>query len=129
MNEFLLELFGTTNLAKYSAWIILSFIGGLTALLIRNHLTTWKSYSIDYVQILTNLLITFIFIRFGQEVFHVEPAAGSTFLLGLSGNEIALRILRKYLDKKQREEDKLNALAEEQQGPGGSNPPPGKDDK
>lgn len=103
MNTFLLELFGTTELAKYLAWIVLSFIGGLTALLIRNQLTNLKSYSVNYVQVLTNLLITFVFIRFGQEVFHLEPAGGSSFLLGLSGNEIAIRVLKKYLDKKEEE--------------------------
>lgn len=124
METFLLELFGTTNIPKYLAWILLSFIGGLTALLVRNHLTSLKSYSVNFLQVLTNLLITFIFIRFGQEIFHLEPAAGSTFLLGLSGNELALGILKKYLDKKQLE-DKI----EQSNGIGGSNPPPGKDEK
>jgi len=122
MKTFLLELFGVVDLPSYLAWLILSIIGAITATLIRNHLTTLKSFPINPVQLLTGILITFVFIRFSLELTGLTPNAFGAFLIGLGGNEIALGLLKRFLEKK-----KLEAYSDD--GPGGSNPPPDPDDK
>lgn len=122
MNKFLLELFGTVDLPTYLAWIILSIIGAVTATLVRNHLTTLKSFPINAVQLLTGVLITFIFIRFSLELTSLTPNAFGAFIIGLGGNEIALALLKKFLEKK-----KMETFADD--GIGGSTPPPKKDEK
>lgn len=115
MKTFTLELFGTVDLPSYLAWIILSIIGAITATLVRNHLTTLKSFPVNAVQLLTGILITFIFIRFSLELTGLTPNAFGAFAIGLGGNELALGFLKRYLEKK-----KLDVIADD--GPGGSNP-------
>jgi len=119
METFLLELFGTVDLPSYLAWFILSIIGAITASLVRNHLTTLKSFPVNAVQLLTGILITFIFIRFSLELTGLTPNAFGAFAIGLGGNELALGFLKRYLEKK-----KLDASADDIGGGGIKNPPP-----
>lgn len=113
MNTFIIELFGTVDLPTYLAWIVLSIIGAVTATLVRNHLTTLKSFPVNAVQLLTGILITFIFIRFSLELTGLTPNAFGAFVIGLGGNEIALALLKKFLEKKKVELDIKNAVADD----------------
>lgn len=127
MENFRIELLGNVFISSYLAWFILSIIGAVTATLVRNHLTTLKSYPVNLVQILTGLLLTFIFIRFSVELTNYVPNAFGAFLVGLSGNEIALGILKKFLLKKKEEKetkDNLQADAPDIGGGGIKNNPP-----
>lgn len=110
MENFKTELLGNVLLSSYIAWFLLAIIGAMTATLIRNHLTSLKSYPINPVQILTGLLLTFIFIRFSLELTGLTPNAFGAFAIGLGGNELALSFLKKFLTKK---ENKPQAFAEE----------------
>ena len=101
MKTFTLELFGTIDLPTYLAWIVLSIIGAITATLIRNHVTSLKSFPVNSVQLLTGLLITFISIRFSNEILGLNPTAFGAFMIGATNNEIALGLLKKFLVKKQ----------------------------
>lgn len=101
MKTFTLELFGTIDLPTYLAWIVLSIIGAITATLIRNHVTSLKSFPVNPVQLLTGLLITFISIRFSNEILGLNPTAFGAFIIGATNNEIALGLLKKFLVKKQ----------------------------
>lgn len=120
LENFRLELLGEVSTSSYLAWIILSLIGAVVATLIRNHLTTLKSFPVNAVQLLTVILITFVFVRFSLELTGLTPSAFGAFAIGLGGNEIALGLLKRFLEKK-----KLETSAD---GPGGSNPPPDPDD-
>lgn len=113
MNTFVLELFGTVDLPTYLAWIVLSIIGAVTATLVRNHLTTLKSFPVNAVQLLTGILITFIFIRFSLELTGFVPNAFGAFAIGLGGNELALGLLKKFLDKKKEQKPELFAEGED----------------
>lgn len=110
MENFKTELFGQVLVTSYLAWLIWSGIGSVIATLVRNHLTSLKSYPINVVQVLLGLLITFAFIRFSVELTNYVPNAFGAFLVGLGGNELALSILKKYLIRKQ--EEKINKLSD-----------------
>lgn len=122
MEKFLLELFGEVDFPTYIAWILISLLGAVFATLIRNHLTTLKSFPINAVQLLTGVLITFIFIRFSLELTGLTPTAFGAFIIGLGGNELALGFLKRFLER--RKEEKIEAF-----GIGGSNPPADPKDK
>lgn len=125
MKTFIFELFGSIDLPSYLAWIVLSIIGAITATLVRNHLTTLKSFPLNAVQLLTVILITFIFIRFSFELTKLTPNAFGAFIIGLSGNEIALAMLKKFLEKKKQEEKPIvSADADDEIGGGGIKNPP-----
>lgn len=125
MNTFILELFGTINLPSYLAWLILSVIGAITATLVRNHLTTLKSFPLNAVQLLTGILITFIFIRFSFELTGYTPNAFGAFAIGLGGNELALGLLKRFLEKKKVQNDNIVAdTPEDISGGGIKNPKP-----
>jgi len=125
MKNFKTELLGDVLLSSYLAWFLLAIIGAITATLIRNHLKSLKSYPINPVQILTGLLLTFIFIRFSLELTGLTPNAFGAFAIGLGGNELALSFLKKFLTKKKEEEIKV-FVSEDL---GGSNPPADPKDK
>lgn len=112
LNNFKLEMFGNVLISAYLAWFLWSAIGSVIATLTRNHLTTLKSYPINAVQILLSLLVTFAFIRFSVELTNYVPNAFGAFLIGLGGNELALLVLKKYLNRKKNEIDIKNAVAE-----------------
>jgi len=101
MEKFLLELLGTTDIPTYLAWFVLSVIGAVTATLIRNHLTNLKSFPVNSVQLLTGFLITFISIRFSNDLLGLEPNAWGALLIGATNNEIALAFVKKFLVKQQ----------------------------
>ncbi len=109
MENFKIELLGSVLLSSYLAWFLLSIIGAITATLIRNHLTTLKSYPINPVQILTGLLLTFIFIRFSLELTGLIPNAFGAFAIGLGGNELALPFLKNFLNKNKEEKENIMA--------------------
>ena len=100
MDNFKLELLGDIRLTTYFAWKILSFVGAFTATIIRNHLTTLKSYPFSVIRSLTVFLLTFIVVRFSYELTGLVPSAFGAFIVGLSGNEIALNFLNKISAKK-----------------------------
>lgn len=118
MEKFLQELLGTTDAWSYLAWFILALVGALTASLIRNHVTNLKSYPINYIQLLVGFLITFIFIRFSNELVGLEPTAFGALMIGATNNEIALRFIKRLIPASPQAQDI-----------GGSNPPPSKDEK
>lgn len=128
LQNFKLELLGTIVLSSYLAWVIWALIGQVLATLVRNHLTTLKSYPINAVQLLTGILLVLVFIRFGFELTGFVPTAFGAFGIGLGGNELALAFLKKYLNKKKEEsEEKPILIADDsgQIGGGGiKNPPP-----
>lgn len=123
MENFKLELLGGVLLSSYLAWLIWSIIGQVLATLIRNHLTSWKSYPINAVQLVTGLLLVLVFIRFGLELTNFVPTAFGAFIIGLGGNELALAFLKKYLNKRK---ENLNAIEDDPDIGGGGikNPPP-----
>jgi hypothetical protein len=45
-------------------------------------------------------LITFISIRFSNELLSLNPTSFGAFISGLTYNEIALGLLKKYLNKR-----------------------------
>lgn len=122
MENFKIELLGSVSLSSYLAWFLLAIIGAITATLIRNHLTSLKSYPVNPVQIVTGLLLTFIFIRFSLELTGLTPNAFGAFAIGLGGNELALSFLKKFLSKK---EEKPELFAEGEDDPGKVTPPTG----
>lgn len=113
VQNFKLELLGNVLLSSYLAWIIWSVIGQVLATLIRNHLTTLKSYPVNVVQLLTGLLLVLVFIRFGLELTNFVPTAFGAFIIGLGGNELALAFLKKYLNKKKESIDLSNGIADD----------------
>ncbi len=120
MKTFLLELFGTIDLPTYLAWIVLSLLGAITATLIRNHVTTLKSFPVNPIQLFTGLLITFISIRFSNEILGLNPTAFGALVIGATNNEIALKIVKKYLLNKS---DVMADASEPIAGGGVQNPP------
>lgn len=112
MKTFTLELFGTIDLPTYLAWIALSIIGAVTASLIRNHVTTLKSFPVNPIQLLTGLLITFISIRFSNEILGLNPNAFGALIIGATNNEIALGLLKKFLSKKEDVKAQASSLYE-----------------
>lgn len=127
MENFKLQLLGDIFISSYFAWFILSIIGSVIATLIRNQIPNLKSYPVNAVQLLLGILITFVFIRFSFELTSLVPSAFGAFAIGLGGNELALAILTKFLNKKKQESIIKNAdifsIDSEQEGPGGSNNP------
>lgn len=126
MENFKVELLGNVLLSSYLAWIIWSIIGQVLATLVRNHLTTLKSYPINIVQLLTGLLLVLVFIRFGNELTGLVPTAFGAFGIGLGGNELALAVLKKYLNKKKEDSLGDNVVMDDPDIGGGGikNPPP-----
>lgn len=121
MENFTAELLGDVLLSSYLAWMLLAVIGAFTATLIRNHLTSLKSYPVNPVQILTGLLLTFIFIRFSLELTGLTPNAFGAFAIGLGGNELALSFLKRFLNKDNGGE-KIQAFADGEDGDGAGTP-------
>lgn len=123
MQNFKLELLGNVLLSSYLAWIIWSVIGQVLATLIRNHLTTLKSYPVNLVQVVTGLLLVLVFIRFGFELTNYVPTAFGAFIIGLGGNELALAFLKKYLNRKKEEQNAVADIPDDIGGGGIKNPP------
>jgi len=123
MQNFKLELLGNVLFSSYLAWIIWSVIGQVLATLIRNHLTTLKSYPVNLVQVVTGLLLVLVFIRFGFELTNYVPTAFGAFIIGLGGNELALAFLKKYLNRKKEEKNAVADVPDDIGAGGIKNPP------
>lgn len=124
-----MELLGSVLPSSYFAWIIWSLIGQILATLVRNHITTLKSYPVNAVQVLTGLLLVLVFIRFGFEWTGYVPTAFGAFGIGLGGNEVALFALKKYLNRKKEEKEEIvdnvqMDVPDDIGGGGIKNPPP-----
>lgn len=98
MNTFLTQFLGTTDLPTYMAWFILAFIGAVLGILLRE-ITPLKNYKVTQRQMLLGFLITFISLRFSQDVFGLVPTSWGAVLIGLGHNEIALNIMKKKLNE------------------------------
>lgn len=121
MENFKLELLGNVALSSYLAWIIWSVFGQVLATFIRNAIPSLKSYPVNAVQLVTGLLVVLVYIRFGSELTGLIPTAVGAFGIGLGGNEVALALLKKYLNKKK---ENIQAFAEEDiRGGGDKNDP------
>ena len=106
MQTFLEELLGTTNVPTYLAWFILAFIGAFTAILVRAQIKYKKSKSTpkewswsfllhdNVINLLVGFFITFIFLRFSNEILKVEPSAWFALLVGATNNELALQFVK-----------------------------------
>lgn len=103
MEKFLSVFFGTTDLPTYSAMILLSLLGAIAATLIRNNVTSLKSFPVNLIQLFTGLLVTFISIRFSNEILGLDPTAFGALVIGATNNEVALILLKKVLAKKELE--------------------------
>lgn len=107
MNQFLIEFgkqfFGEIPLPSYIAWMLLALIGAVLGILIRKVYGGLKDYPITFEQMALGFIITFCSIRFSYEILNVEPTSFGALLIGLTHNEIALMILKKYLNNKEKE--------------------------
>ena len=87
MQQFLEQLFGTTDLPTYVAWFILAFMGAFAGVLIRAQLKYKKNsdtpekwswgflFKDNSLGLVIGFFITFIFIRFSSEMLNMEPTA------------------------------------------------------
>lgn len=106
MEKFLQELLGTTDVPTYSAWFILAFIGAMAAILVRAKLKYKESKSTpdqwswiflwkdNALNLLVGFLITFICLRFSNEVLKVQPTAWLACAIGAANNEFALLFIK-----------------------------------
>lgn len=105
MNEFLqdfsLEFFGDVGASQYVAWLLIALIGAVLGVLIRKVYSGLKDYPTTWEQMVVGFLITFISIRFSNDILGLNPTSFGAFVSGLTYNEIALGILKKYLNKKE----------------------------
>jgi hypothetical protein len=106
MNKFLEEFLGTTDVPTYMAWFLLAFVGALASILIRAKLKykdsintpdKW-SWSFLWKDNLLNLIggffITFIILRFSNEVLKIQPSAWLATAIGAANNEFALLFIK-----------------------------------
>lgn len=121
ISNFKTQLLGSIFISSYLAWFCLSILGQVLATLIRNQIPNLKSYPVNAVQLITGLLVAFVFIRFSFELTGLIPTGFGAFIIGLGGNELALAALRKYLNKKKEETE---IFADDIGGGGIKNPPP-----
>ncbi|MCG9792472.1 hypothetical protein [Flavobacterium algicola] len=101
MEKFTIQFFGTIDLPTYVAWMLLALMGALLGILIRRVYGGLKTYPVTLEQMILGFMITFISIRFSDEILGIQPTSFGALVIGLTHNEIALLILKKYLDKKE----------------------------
>lgn len=101
MEKFLEQFFGTIDLPTYVAWLLIALIGAIAGILIRRVYGGLKTYPITFEQMALGFIITFCSIRFSDEILGLQPTSFGALIIGLTHNEIALMILKKYLDKKE----------------------------
>lgn len=100
MQTFLTEFFGTTSFEILIAWYLIALIGAITGVLVRRNYGGLKTYPFNLEQMGLGFLIVFTSIRLSS-FFGYEPTIVGAYIIGLTHNEIALKILKKYLDKKE----------------------------
>jgi CHASE2 domain-containing sensor protein len=101
MEKFLQELLGTIDLPSYAAWMLIALIGAILGILIRQVYSKLKDYPTTWRQMVIGFIITFLSIRFSNDWLGLEPTAFGALISGLTYNEIALGLLKKYLNKKE----------------------------
>lgn len=106
MQKFLEELLGTTDLPTYLAWFLLAFIGAFSAIMARAQIKYEKSKETprewswsfllhdNIINLVLGFFITFIFLRFSNEILKIEPSAWLAVLVGATNNELALQFVK-----------------------------------
>lgn len=106
MEIFLKQFLGTTDLPTYLAWFVLAFIGAFTAILIRAKSKYKKSSDTPFhwswtflaqdnlINLVIGFFITFIFLRFSNEILKVEPSPFISLIVGATNNELALLFVK-----------------------------------
>jgi uncharacterized protein YacL len=92
MEQFLNEVFGDTPLSIQLAWYVIGFIGAVFGFLVREY-SNLKSHPFTVKQMIIGFITAFIFIRFGKQLTELEPTAFGALLIGISFNELALKIV------------------------------------
>lgn len=93
MEEFLKEVFGTKSISIQLAWYFLGFIGAVFGFLVREY-SKLKSYPFTFKQMIIGFITAFIFLRFSRELVGLEPTAFGALMIGISFNELALKIVK-----------------------------------
>jgi Kef-type K+ transport system membrane component KefB len=73
--------------------LLIALVGAVLGILIRKVYNGLKDYPTTWEQMVVGFLITFISIRFSNEVLSLNPSFGA-FISGLTYNEIALGLLK-----------------------------------
>lgn len=93
MEQFLNEIFGSTPLSIQLAWYVIAFLGAIFGFLVRE-CSNLKSHPFTAKQMIIGFITAFIFIRFGKLLTGLEPTAFGALLIGISFNELALKIVK-----------------------------------
>jgi predicted branched-subunit amino acid permease len=88
LEDFNLEFFLAISPSQYVAWLLIALVGAVLGILIRKVYNGLR-LSNYLEQMVVGFLITFISIRFSNEVLSLNPSFGA-FISGLTYNEIAL---------------------------------------
>jgi hypothetical protein len=91
LEDFNLEFFGAV---QYVALLLIALVGAVLGILIRKVYNGLKDYPTTWEQMVVGFLITFISIRFSNEVLSLNPTSFGAFISGLTYNEIALGLLK-----------------------------------
>jgi hypothetical protein len=95
------QLLGTRDLSAYLAWFLLTFIGALTAIIIRAKFKYKYSYDTPHrwfwsfllqdnlLNVTIGFLISVAFFRFSNLVLKIEPSIWLASSIGFISNEIA----------------------------------------
>lgn len=106
MEKFLQELLGTTDVPTYLAWFVLAFVGALAAILIRAKIKykaskdtpdqwSWSFlFQDNLINLLVGFLVTFLVLRFSNDVLHIQPSAWLATAIGAANNEFALAFIK-----------------------------------
>lgn len=106
MEKFLGELLGTNDVPTYMAWFVLASIGAVAAILFRAKLKYKESkdtpdqwswsflWRDNALNLLVGFLITFIVLRFSNEVLRIQPSAWLACAIGAANNEFALLFIK-----------------------------------
>jgi uncharacterized membrane protein YoaK (UPF0700 family) len=90
LEDFNLEFFGAI---QYVGLLLIALVGAVLGILIRKVYNGLKDYPTTWEQMVV-FLITFISIRFSNEVLSLNPTSFGAFISGLTYNEIALGLLK-----------------------------------
>jgi hypothetical protein len=77
---------------KSQVWLLIALVGAVLGILIRKVYNGLKDYPTTWEQMVVGFLITFISIRFSNEV--LSSNSFGAFISGLTYNEIALGLLK-----------------------------------
>lgn len=106
MEIFLNEFFGVVDYHIYYAWFLWALIGAVGVILVRAFLKyekspetpnkwSWKFLFIDNIpNLLIGFFVTFISLRFCEDLLHMEPSSFTAFMIGVTNNEVTLKLLK-----------------------------------